>query len=61
MKDLADERVTYFEFADGRKETFTDNWRKAQNGKEPAPERFVGRTVFKLSSEPTGRKIVPKQ
>ena len=27
----------------------------------PAPERFVGRTVFKLSSKPTGRKLVGKQ
>ena len=61
LKDLADERVTYFEYADGRKETFTDNWRKAENPKGPSPERFVGKTVFKLSSKPTGRKLVGKQ
>ena len=61
MKDLADERVTYFEYADGRKETFTDNWHKADNPKGPSPERFVGKTVFKLSSKPTGRKLVGKQ
>ena len=61
LKDLSDERVTYFEYADGRKETLTDNWRKAANPKGPAPERFVGRTVFKLSSKPTGRKLVGKQ
>ena len=61
LKDLSDERVTYFEYADGRKETLTDNWRKADNPKGPAPERFVGRTVFKLSSKPTGRKLVGKQ
>ena len=61
LKDLADECVTYFEYADGRKETFTDNWRKAQNPKGPASERFVGKTVFKPSSKPTGRKVVSKQ
>ena len=61
LKDLADERVTYFEYADGRKETFTDNWRKAENPKGPSPERFVGKTAFKLSSKPTGRKLVGKQ
>ena len=61
LKDLADERVTYFEYADGRKETFTDNWRKAENPKGPSPERFVGKTVFQLSSKPTGRKLVGKQ
>ena len=61
MKDLSDERVTYYEYADGRKETLTDNWRKAANPNGPAPERFVGRTVFKLSSKPTGRKLVAKQ
>ena len=44
-----------------RKETLTDNWRKSENPKGPAPERFVGRTVFKLSSKPTGRKLVGKQ
>ena len=61
LKDLSDERVTYFEYADGRKETWTDNWRQSENPKGPAPERFVGRTVFKLSSKPTGRKLVGKQ
>ena len=61
LKDPADERVTYFEYADGRKETFTDNWRKAENPKRPSPERFVGKIVFKLSSKPTGRKLVGKQ
>ena len=61
LKDLADERVTYFEYADGRRETFTDNWRKAENPKGPSPERFIGKTVFKLSSKPTGRKLVGKQ
>ena len=61
MKDLSDERVTYFEYADGRKETLTDNWRMAENPKGPSPERFVGRTVFKLSSKPTGRELVGKQ
>ena len=61
LKDLSDERVTYFEYADGRKETLTDNWRKSENPKGPSPERFVGRTVFKLSSKPTGRKLVGKQ
>ena len=61
LTDLSDERVTYFEYADGRKETLTDNWRKSENPKGPAPERFVGRTVFKLSSKPTGRKLVGKQ
>ena len=61
LKDLSDERVTYFEYADGRKETLTDNWRMAENPKGPSPERFVGRTVFKLSSKPTGRKLAGKQ
>ena len=61
LKDLADQRVTYFEYADGRKETFTDNWRKAENPNGPSPERFVGKTVFKLSSKPTGRKLAGKQ
>ena len=49
LKDLADERVTYLLYADGRKEIFSDNWRKAENPKGP-PERFVGKIVFKLSS-----------
>ena len=61
LKDLSDERVTYFEYSDGRKETLTDNWRKAENPKDKAPERFVGRTVLKLSSKPTGRKLTGKQ
>ena len=55
LSDLADIRTTYLEYADGRKETLTDNWR----GK--TSERFVGRTVFELSSKPTGRKLVGKQ
>ena len=61
MKDLSDECVTYFECAHGRKETLTDNWRQAANPKGPSPECFVGRTMFKLSSKPTGRKLVGKQ
>ncbi|CAE7244727.1 unnamed protein product [Symbiodinium sp. CCMP2456] len=52
LKDLSDERVTYFEYADGRKETLTDNSRYSENPKGPAPERFVGRTVFTFPPHP---------
>ena len=61
LKDLADERATFIEHADGRKETLTDNWRKAENPTGPSPECFVGRTVFILSCKPTGRKLENSQ
>ena len=52
LKGLSDERVTYFEYADGRKETLTDNWRKAACPKAPAPERFAGRAVSNCPPNP---------
>ena len=61
LPDLADIRTTYLEYADGRKETLTDNWRSAEFPRGKTSERFVGRTVFQLSSKPTGRKLVGKQ
>ena len=61
LSDLADIRTTYLEYADGRKETLTDNWRSAEFPRRKTSERFVGRTVFQLSSKPTGRKLVGKQ
>ena len=61
LKDLADERVTYLLYADGRKEIFSDNWRKAENPKGPPPERFVGKIVFKLSPQTHLRQPVPHQ
>ena len=61
LSDLADTRTTYLEYADGRKETLTDNWRQAEFPRGKTSERFVGRTVFQLSSKPTGRKLVGKQ
>ena len=60
LTDLADERVTYFEYADGRKETFTDNWGKAGNPKGPSPERFVGKQTTLLEPTPL-QQPVPQQ
>ena len=61
LSDLADTRATYLEYADGRKETLTDNWRSAEFPRGKTSERFVGKTVFQLASKPTGRKLVGKQ
>ena len=58
LKDLSDERVTYFEYADGRKETLTDNWRKSENPKGPAGRKLVGKQT--TLPEPTPLKPKPQ-
>ena len=61
LESLADERVTYLTYEDGRKETLHDNWRTSKDPKGKSSGRFVGRTVFKLSSKSTGRRLAGKQ
>ena len=60
-KDLADERTTCLEYEDGSKETLVDNWREVENPKERSSQRFVGKTVFKLKSAPTGKRLLHKR
>ena len=61
LEDLADERATVFEYEDGSKETSVDNWREVENQKEKSSQRFVGKTVFKLKSAPTGTGRLSKR
>ena len=44
-------------YEDGSKETLVDNWREVENPKERSSQRFVGKTVFKLKSAPTGKDV----
>ena len=37
-----------------------DNWREVENPKENSPQRFLGKTVFKLKSAPTGKRLLCK-
>ena len=61
LEDLADERTTFLEYEDGSKETLVDNWREVENPKERSSQRFVGKTVFKLKSAPTGKRLLRKR
>ena len=61
LEDLADERTTFLEYEDGSKETLVDNWREVENPKERSSQRFVGKTVFKLKSAPTGKLLLRKR
>ena len=56
---LASERVTEMTFSDGSKKTFTDDWRRSDDPCAKV-DSFVGRTIFKLSSKPTGHRISGK-
>ena len=46
-------------FSDGSKKTFTDDWRRSDDPCAKV-DSFVGRTIFKLSSKPTGHRISGK-
>ena len=61
LKDLAGERVTFMEFDDGSKTSVTDNWTTSDDPKAKQPRHFKGKSVFKLASQRTGRKLVGKQ
>ena len=61
LEDLADERTTFLEYEDGSKETLVDNWREVENPKERCSQCFVGKTVFKLKSAPTGKRRLRKR
>ena len=61
LKDLAGERTTFMEFDDGSKTSVTDNWMTSDDPKARQPRHFKGKTVFKLASQRTGRKLVGKQ
>ena len=61
LEDLADERETYFQYEDGTTEVVKDNWRTSSNPTAKTSKAFVGKTVFKLQSKPTGKKLVGKQ
>ena len=61
LKDLAGERTTFLEFDDGSKTSVTDNWMTSDDPKAKQPRHFKGKTVFKLASQRTGRKLVGKQ
>ena len=60
LDDLADERTTFLEYADGTTETLVENWRALKDPKCKAKQRFTGKTVFKLNSTSTGRRIREK-
>ena len=49
------------EFDDGSKISVTDNWMTSDDPKAKQPRHFKGKTVFKLASRRTGRKLVGKQ
>ena len=61
LKDLAGERTTSMEFDDGSKTSVTENWMTSDDPKAKQPRHFKGKTVFKLASQRTGRKLVGKQ
>ena len=61
LKDLAGERTTFMEFDDGSKTSVTDNWMTSDDPKAKQSRHFKGKTVFKLASQRTGRKLVGKQ
>ena len=61
LEDLADERETHFQHEDGTTEVVKDSWRASSNPTAKTPKAFVGKTVFKLQSKPTGKKLVGKQ
>ena len=61
MKELAGERTTFMEFDDGSKTSVRDNWMTSDDPKAKPPRHFKGKTVFKLASQKTGRKLVGKQ
>ena len=49
------------EFDGGSKTSVTDNWMTSDDPKAKQPRHFKGKTVFKLASQRTGRKLVGKQ
>ena len=61
LKDLSNERTTFMEFEDGSTTSVTDDWRTSDDPRAMQEKRFKGRTVFKLASVPTGRKLLGKQ
>ena len=48
------------EFEDGSATSVTDDSRTSDDPKAVQEKRFKGRTVFKLASVPTGRKLLGK-
>ena len=54
-------RVTHLEYEDGTRAELVDNWRVAEDPRAKLEKPFVGKTVFKLRSKPTGKKLVGKQ
>ena len=62
LDDFADEHTTFLEYEDGSKETLVGNWREeVENPTEKSSQRFVGKTVFKLQSAPTGKGLLRKR
>ena len=61
VKNLADDRVTHLEYEDGTRAELVDNWHVAEDPHAKLEKPFVGKTVFKLCSKPTGKKLVGKQ
>ncbi|CAE7254846.1 RE2 [Symbiodinium natans] len=61
LKDLTGERVTVMNFEDGSSKTLNDDWRKSDDPRAKQDKYFKGKTVFKLASKPTGRRLVGKQ
>ena len=61
LKDLSSERTTFMEFEDGSTTSVTDDWRTSDDPRAAQEKRFEGRTVLKLASVPTGRKLLGKQ
>ena len=49
------------EFEDGSTTSVTNAWRTSDDPRAVQEKRFKGRTVFKLASVPTGRKLLGKQ
>ena len=49
------------EFDDGSKTAVTHNWMTSDDPKAKQSRHFTGRTVFKLASQKTGRKLVGKK
>ena len=49
------------EFEDGSTTSVTADWRTSDDPRAAREKRFRGRTVLKLASVPTGRKLLGKQ
>jgi len=60
---LTNLRTTFVNFADGTKKTLEDDWRTSDNPNAilDSQQGWKGKTVFKLHSKPTGKRLVNKQ